>query len=84
MFTGNDSNKIHQIGNAIPPMLARIFAEHIKKDYGFDSVERPSGKLLGYLLTKAGAMSPALKKADSLLYSIYEESFIKQGKLFEY
>lgn len=70
MFSGNASQKIQQIGNAIPPMLARIFAEHIRDDYGFEGQIRSKGKLLGFLLTKAGAMSPALKTTESLLESL--------------
>lgn len=70
LFEGNASQKIQQIGNAIPPMLARILAEHIRDDYGFSLKENSNGKLLGYLLTKAGAMSPALKRTNSLLNTL--------------
>jgi len=80
-FTGNASQKIQQIGNAIPPMLARVFAEHIKNDYGFSIKCQTKGMLLGYLLTKADAMSPALKRTDFLLQSISEHSY-KQKQLF--
>ncbi len=78
-FSGNSSQKIQQIGNAIPPMLARIFAEHIKDGYGFADKCESKGMLLGYLLTKADAMSPALKRTDALLQSISEN---KQKQLF--
>lgn len=70
IFSGNASQKIQQIGNAIPPMLARIIAENIKDEYGFDGAVSHKGKLLGFSLTKAGAMSPALKKTESLLNSL--------------
>jgi len=82
-FCGNASQKIQQIGNAIPPMLARIFAEHIKDDYGFANKEKSSGKLLGYLLTKAGAMSPALKRTEGLLSELINNNKDQQGNLFE-
>jgi DNA (cytosine-5)-methyltransferase 1 len=72
-FCGNASQKIQQIGNAIPPILARVFAEHIKDDYGFDCLHAGEGKLLGFLLTKAGAMSPALQRTQSLLQSIHDD-----------
>ena len=81
-FYGNASQKIQQVGNAIPPLLARIFAEHIKNDYGFNSGVVSSGKMLGFLLTKAGAMSPALKRTDLLLSGILNNK-VKQGDLFE-
>ncbi len=83
VFHGSASQKIQQIGNAIPPMLARIFAEHIREDYGFAKINDPKGKLLGYLLTKAGGMSPALKKTDTLLSELLNDKRYKQQPLFE-
>ena len=82
VFCGNASQKIQQIGNAIPPMLARIFAEHIRDDYGFEGKIECKGKLLGFLLTKAGAMSPALKKTESLLNLLFCNSKSNQNVLF--
>jgi DNA (cytosine-5)-methyltransferase 1 len=82
VFCGTSSQKIQQIGNAIPPMLARIFAEHIRDDYGFSGTPRNEGKLLGYLLTKAGAMSPALKATDMLLLDLMTNQRQKQHVLF--
>ncbi len=74
VFEGNDSEKIQQIGNAIPPLLARIFAEHIKNDYGFAGENTTNGSLIDYCLTKAEAMSPALLKAKELLDKLkYQE-----------
>lgn len=66
-FSGNSSQKIQQIGNAIPPYLARIFAEHIKEEFGFHLNEINNGILLGFVLTKADAMSPALQRTHNLL-----------------
>ncbi|MDJ0715887.1 MAG: DNA cytosine methyltransferase [Prochloraceae cyanobacterium] len=82
VFIGNSSQKIQQIGNAIPPVIARIFAEHIRENYGFDVQHNSRGFLLGYCLTKASAMSPALRKADSLLKSISNQSEVIQFNLF--
>lgn len=82
VFMGNSSQKIQQIGNAIPPVIARIFAEHIREDYGFEEQHNSRGLLLGYCLTKASAMSPALKKADTLLKSITDQSEVMQLNLF--
>ncbi|NEO12705.1 MULTISPECIES: DNA cytosine methyltransferase [unclassified Moorena] len=72
VFCGNASQKIQQIGNAIPPILARVFAEHIRDDYGFEGDQENQGRMLGFLLTKAGAMSPALKNTEILLNSLME------------
>jgi DNA (cytosine-5)-methyltransferase 1 len=73
IFDGNDSEKIQQIGNAIPPLLARIFAEHIKDDYGFKGEETEEGSLIHYSLTKADAMSPALLKTKMLLETLKQK-----------
>ncbi len=67
VFIGNASEKIQQIGNAIPPLIARIFAEHIRDEYGFNGIDIKKGKLIAYSVTKADAMSPALKKTCALL-----------------
>lgn len=82
IFCGNSSQKIKQIGNAIPPLLARIFAEHIRDNYGFEGREVSDGRMLGFLLTKASAMSPALKKTESLLLGLSDEFKSKQVELF--
>ena len=67
VFLGNASEKIRHIGNAIPPKLARIFAEHIKS-YGFlPNKNMEDGTLIGFTLTKASAMSPVLRKTARLL-----------------
>lgn len=82
IFCGSASQKIQQIGNAIPPLLARILAEHIRDDYGFEGRAPNDGKLIGFLLTKADAMSPALKKTESLLHGLSDELKSKQLELF--
>lgn len=72
-FDGGMQSITQQIGNAVPPIAASIFAEHLKKldgslgadNYRVKHTTRP--KLLGYNLTDASGMSPALKKTDELL-----------------
>ena len=72
VFEGSDSEKIQQIGNAIPPLLARIFAEHIKNDYGVTSESNMNdgGGLIDFSLTKTEGMSPALLKTKELLETL--------------
>jgi hypothetical protein len=54
--------------NAIPPLLAQLLAEHIKKNYGFDApIHGSPGKLIGFTLTKAAALSPTLNQTKALL-----------------
>lgn len=70
-FCGSAADQIKQIGNAIPPLLAEIFARHIRNKYGFDlASEDGCGVLLGFSLTKADAMSPALRKTHDLLEAL--------------
>ncbi len=79
-FFGSGSEKIQQIGNAIPPLIARIFAEHIRDEYGFTGQTTKKGRFISYSVTKAEAMSPALKKTCLLLDSALNNS--SQGDLW--
>ena len=67
-FAGSAASRIQQIGNAIPPILARSVAEHIAREYGFMAIysgdNHPS---LRFCLTRSEGMSPALAQTDSLL-----------------
>lgn len=70
VFCGSNGSKIQQIGNAIPPFLAKIFAEHIK-DIGFqDSDFKVEGRLLDFTLTKSEGLSPALQSTEKLLSNL--------------
>lgn len=81
-FEGTQSQRIQQIGNAIPPILAKAFGLHIAY-YGFDELSDSSheGKLIAFNLTKANAMSPALEKT-SLMLSQLIDSKTEQLKIF--
>lgn len=71
VFVGSAPSRIQQIGNAIPPILARTVAEHISKSYGFQlryiDAETPK---LRFRLTRSGGMSPALVKTESVLMDL--------------
>jgi DNA (cytosine-5)-methyltransferase 1 len=73
-FAGSAASRIQQIGNAIPPMLARAVAEQIARKYGFgvqyDAAVRP---LLRFCLTRSDGMSPALALTESLLADLANE-----------
>ena len=82
-FCGSQSQKIQQIGNAIPPLLAKVFGTYIINNYSFEnSRNQDEGKLLGFSLSKASAMSPALKKTQNKLSIIKQDSLAKQLDLF--
>lgn len=74
-FAGNAASRIQQIGNAIPPMLARTIAEHIAKEYGFDAGYGGNGHpSLRFCLTRSEGMSPALAQTESLLAELVNET----------
>ena len=71
-FIGSMSDKIQQIGNAIPPLLARTFAEHISS-IGFENTAQGGeGRFLGFRLTKSSGFSPALLRTEKLLTSLLQ------------
>ena len=83
IFCGSQSQKIQQIGNAIPPILAQVFGTYILNNFSFEKTENEyDGKLLSFSLSKASAMSPALKKTSNKLTKIKQGSFAKQLDLF--
>jgi DNA (cytosine-5)-methyltransferase 1 len=62
-FFGSDSEKIQLIGNAVPPLLATVIGESLKKD-----LECPrraileGGRLLSFIPTLSTGMSPVLER----------------------
>jgi DNA (cytosine-5)-methyltransferase 1 len=77
-FSGTPSSVIQQIGNAFPPLAARIFAEHLitldglfGSDYRVPVSPNASG-LLAYKLTDAQGMSPALAKTELMLRELQQ------------
>lgn len=82
-FCGSANQKIQQIANAIPPLLAQRLAEHIKTNYSFDATIQDSpGKLIEFTLTKAAAMSPTLNQTKALLEQLSHSQPFLQFKLF--
>lgn len=84
-FKGNNQQVIQQIGNAIPPYLAKIFASHIAR-LGMEKNEKSTLKagLQDFSLTKAQAMSPALEHTFNLLNNLKKQRVIQQNEfLFE-
>lgn len=74
-FAGKSNSIIRQIGNAFPPLAAEVFARHLMALDGTAGADvacerdRPGG-LLGYRLTEALGMSPALAQTDALLNAL--------------
>jgi DNA (cytosine-5)-methyltransferase 1 len=66
-----------QIGNAFPPLCAAIFAKHImaidgRAGTGLGCGSEAKAGLLGYKLTEATGMSPALAATDKALKELAE------------
>jgi DNA (cytosine-5)-methyltransferase 1 len=82
IFFGSNGDKIQQIGNAIPPLLAKTFAEHIY-NLGFTENKIESeGTLVDFVLTKSEGLSPALQKTERLLSELKPKQ-LHQLILFE-
>lgn len=68
VFAGSAASRIQQVGNAIPPMLARIVADQIANTYGFQMRYNDSAHpTLRFRLTRSEGMSPALARTESVL-----------------
>lgn len=82
-FAGSAASRIQQIGNAIPPILARVIGEHIIGEYGFNVRYSGNGHpSLCFCLTRSEGMSPALTQTESLLNELVGEKD-EQLVLFE-
>lgn len=77
-FSGNAASAIQQIGNAVPPMAAALFARHLQQldgEFGSGLQATPTvttPRLLGFVLTDSLGMSEALRKTDALLRGILQ------------
>lgn len=72
-FAGSAASRIQQIGNAIPPLLARTIAERIARKYGFDAQYNGNGRpSLRFCLTRSEGMSPALASTELLLTELLD------------
>lgn len=67
-FAGPAASRSQQIGNAIPPFLARAVAEHIATHYGFQARYGEGSRCaLRFCLTRSEGMSPALTRTEFVL-----------------
>jgi DNA (cytosine-5)-methyltransferase 1 len=79
LFVGNAASVAQQIGNAVPPMAASVFAKHLLKlDGSFGSGLQTSHqlrapRLLGFVLTESNGMSEALQKTEARLLSLIQQ-----------
>lgn len=77
-FSGKAVSVARQIGNAIPPLAGRVLAEMLLREDGRagggTGVSRgASSGLIGFHLTDAGGMSPALAQTANALQALMDE-----------
>lgn len=83
-WAGNSGSIIQQIGNAVPPLAAELLAKHLQEIDGSSGSDvqfagTTTAKLLGFVLTDAFGMSPALKSTEDLLTAIHQGRFDFDG-----
>lgn len=77
-WAGNSASVIQQIGNAVPPIASQRLAEHLQAVEGKfgsglqHSLQSAAPSLLGFVLTEASGMSPALKTTEALLSQLHQ------------
>jgi DNA (cytosine-5)-methyltransferase 1 len=87
VFSGTKAERIQLIGNAVPPLLARVFAESLARDFATQREVQvdPEGRLVSFVPTLASGMSPVLEKVTNEVKRKYmtEESTLLQGTLWD-
>jgi DNA (cytosine-5)-methyltransferase 1 len=83
-FAGSAASRIQQIGNAIPPILARTMGEQIAGEYGFAQRYNSNGySSLRFCLTRSEGMSPALSQTKALLSALAKPRAVNINSLAE-
>ena len=72
VFEGSQSEKALQIGNAVPPRLAKRIANSIAKEIP-NKPGKEKGKLLSFVPTLANGMSPALQRTADLVARLFSD-----------
>ena len=79
-FSGKSASIARQIGNAIPPLAGQVLAEMLihedgRAGGGGASLRRAQAGLIGFHLTDAAGMSPALTKTTTALQALMDEDY---------
>jgi DNA (cytosine-5)-methyltransferase 1 len=78
-FSGSSGSVARQIGNAVPPLAGEVLAKMILSVEGtlgtgnVIPIKSAQPGLLGFHLTSANGMSPALARTHALLESLRDE-----------
>ncbi len=60
VFEGSLVQVSRQVGNAVPPLLARVIADSLRRDLDTGGTSETDGALLSFVPTLSSGMSPAL------------------------
>ena len=72
-FTGNASERMQQIGNAVPPVLALQIATVVRESLQAAELGAEPGALLSFVPTLADGMSPVLEKVSGQVRARFPE-----------
>lgn len=71
-FVGSQAERIQQIGNAVPPLLARALAASLQADLANRPGEvRAKGELLSFVPTLSEGLSPVLQRVVTRIQKTY-------------
>jgi DNA (cytosine-5)-methyltransferase 1 len=82
VFAGTPAERIQQIGNSVPPLLAHRVALHLREQLRRGGSSGGAGELLSFQPTASEGMSPALKRTCDLVKRLFgERAFAAQEDL---
>ena len=71
-FFGTKSQKALQIGNAIPPRFGAVLGRHLQRVFEERPKRLEGGRLLSFVPTPSGGMSPALRHTTRLVEAWFD------------
>jgi DNA (cytosine-5)-methyltransferase 1 len=81
-FCGSQADRIKLIGNAVPPLLAFVVAQSLKKDFEcLADREKGSGELLSFIPTLSNGMSPILENTAKQVEQRFLRNTAKERQL---
>lgn len=81
-FWGTPAERIQQIGNSVPPLLAYRLAIHLRESLRQATRSDTAGELLSFQPTVSEGMSPALQRTCNLVKKLFGERAATQEELF--